>query len=387
MIEDGVAVQAALRWLSQQEASMRALLEELVNIDSGSADPQGVDAVGQRLARFFEDQALPVVWHSDEQGRVVLQAQAAAGRAAAPVLLMGHRDTVFHRGEAARRPFKVLGARAYGPGVADMKAGLVMNAYVLAAFHRHGGLARPLIGLFTADEEIGSPRSRAVIERVAPGAHAVFNAEPGRPNGNVVIGRKGGSFYRLVVRGRAAHAGGNFAEGISAVSELAHKVVALQAITDLERGVTLNVGVVRGGSTVNTVADHAEAQIDLRYASPQDKAQALARIRAITASATVPGTEASLERLGEFDPFESSEGSQRLFELYRDALAGFGQLVEGEFSGGCADSGITSQLGCPTVCAVGPVGGKFHTEDEYLELASLLPRTQGLALAVARLQT
>ncbi len=160
---------------------------------------------------------------------------------------MGHRDTVFPDGEAARRPFSVRDGIAYGPGVADMKAGLVMNCFILAAFAKFGGAPAPLVGLFTGDEEIGSPEGRAVIETEARRARVVFNSEPGRVSGNVVTGRKGGVFMSFHITGKAAHSGANFSDGISAIEELAGKIQAIHALTDLERGITLNVGLVSGG--------------------------------------------------------------------------------------------------------------------------------------------
>jgi glutamate carboxypeptidase len=213
----------------------------------------------------------------------------------------------------------------------------------------------------------------------------VFNAEPARANGNVVTSRKGGAFMRLDVQGRAAHAGVNFTDGLSAVEELAHKVIALRTITDLARGVTLNVGTISGGQSVNTVAPSASATIDLRYGSQQDREDATSAIEAIVGNATIHGTTATLNIEGEFDAFCKSEISLDLFAAYQDALSNFGIKVEGEFTRGCADSGITSGMGVPTVCAVGPVGGKVHTADECMEVDTLVPRAQGLALVLARL--
>ena len=376
----------ALDWLGSQHDAMLALIGELVSIDSGSGHDVGVDAVGRRLERFFLEHDVPVEWHRGEDGGDAFSAGASlAAGLQGHVLLMGHRDTVFPVGESGRRPFRVENGRAYGPGVADMKPGLVMNAYVIAACQRYAALPFPVCALYTTDEEIASPRSRRVIKRAAGAARVVFNGEPGRANGNVVTGRKGGTFMALDIRGRAAHAGANFADGISAIDELAHKIVALRQITDLERGLTLNVGTVHGGQTVNTVAPSVRAELDLRYRTQADRAAAMARIEAIVAGATIPGTTASLAITGEFDSFNSSPASVRLFEHYRQAMADLGVRVEGEFSGGCADSGITSNLGIPTLCATGPVGGGYHTDKEFLEIASIVPRTQGLMLAIARL--
>jgi len=373
-------------WLAGQKDAMVDLLRTVVNIDSGSYDKVGVDAVGACFEDFFAGQGL--LTHREADGRfgdaihIRLDDQPSNEL---PILLMGHRDTVFPKGEVSRRPFTISGGRAYGPGVADMKAGLVMNAFVLAAFKRFGGNPAPLAGLITSDEEIASPSSRPVIERTARQSLCVFNSEPGRPSGNVVTGRKGGVFMQFDIVGRAAHSGGAFEKGISAVGELAHKIVALHAITDLKRGITVNVGLVKGGQSVNTTAPSADGQIDLRYVKPGDRAEALAKIQAIIEKSYVAGTTASLEIKGEFLPVTAGGHSAELFDVYQQASASLGLKVEGEFSGGCADSGFTSAVGCPTICAVGPVGGNAHTAEEYLELDSMVPRAQALAIAILRM--
>ncbi|MDF2597985.1 MAG: Peptidase [Methylobacterium brachiatum] len=379
---------AAIRWLEGQEGAMLALLEELVNIDSGSYDKAGVDAVGARIAFFLAEHGVSVTTIPVEDYGDALKAQVAgSGGANRPIVLMGHRDTVFPKGEVAHRPFRIAEGRAYGPGVADMKAGLVMNAFVLAAFHRAGGAPVPLVGLFTSDEEIGSPACRPIIEETARGARAVLNAEPGRPTGNVVTGRKGGVFMHLEVLGRAAHSGGNYAEGRSAIGALAHKIIALHAITDLDRGITVNVGLISGGQSVNTVAPRATCEIDLRYVTPPDRDDAMNRIAAIVADTHVPETRAQLTIKGEFLPLVQDAASRALFETYARVSAQHGAQITGEFAGGCADSGFTASVGCPTLCAVGPVGGKAHSPEEYLEVASLVPRARAIAETVAAAAT
>lgn len=378
---------AVCGWLASQRQAMIDLIEEVVNIDSGSYDKAGVDRVGDRFVRFFTEHGmLTSVEQNDTYGNAIHIRLDETRSNEKPILLMGHRDTVFPKGEVARRKFKIENGRAYGPGVVDMKSGLVMNAFVLAAFKKFGGAPAPLAGLITSDEEIASPSSRPVIERVARDAACVFNSEPGRATGNVVTGRKGGIFMRMEVFGKAAHSGGAFEKGISAIGEIAHKIVALHALTDLPRGITLNVGLVSGGQSVNTTAPQAEGRIDLRYVKPADRAYALDAIQRIIDTPTVKGTTAKLEILGEFAPLAQSAESQRLFEAYTEAAGSIGMKVEGEFSGGCADSGFTAGVGCPTICAVGPVGGNAHTAEEYLELDSIVPRAQALALAILRLK-
>ncbi len=373
-------------WLASQKEAMLALLAEVVNIDSGSYDKAGVDAVGARFVRFFEEQGLPTTIEPHERfGNAIHVRLDDKPSNERPIVLMGHRDTVFPKGEVARRPFRIEGGRAYGPGVSDMKAGLVMNAFVLAAFKRFGGAPAPLAGLITSDEEIASPSSRPIIERVGRAARCVLNSEPGRPTGNIVTSRKGGVFMAFEVTGRAAHSGGNFEKGISAIGELAHKIVAMHALTDLKQGITVNVGLVKGGQSVNTTAPSAEGHIDLRYVRPEQRGPALAALQAIVDRATVAGTTARLEIKGEFLPVTATAEADELFATYQAAAADAGLKVAGEFSGGCADSGFTAAVGCPTLCGVGPVGGNAHTAEEYLEVETMVPRAQAMALAILRL--
>ncbi len=373
-------------WLSEQSSAMIVLLKDTVNTGSGSYDKTGVDAVGGVFERFLNGHGLitarePHATFGDAI-HIRLDDQPSNEK---PIVLMGHRDTVFAKDEEQRRPFKIEAGRAYGPGVADMKAGLVMNAFVLAAFKHLGGNPVPLAGLITADEEIASPSSRPIIERVAKTARCVFNSEPGRPTGAVVTGRKGGVFMSFEVHGKAAHSGGAFEKGISAIGEIAHKILAIHALTDLKRGVTLNVGLLKGGQSVNTTAPHAEGQIDLRYVDPADRVRTLAAIQNIIDTPTVPGTTASLTVRGEFLPLTQSADAEALFSDYQTAAADAGLTITGEFSGGCADSGFTAAVGCPTLCSVGPVGGNAHTIEEFLEIDSLVPRAQALALAILRM--
>jgi len=383
---------AITAWLATQQDAMIALLRDMVDIDSGSGsyDKPGIDAVGAVAERFLQQHGIPVE-------RLPQSRHGDCLRAAVPwdgprrngpdnIVLMGHRDTVFPSGEAGRRPFTIRDGVAYGPGVADMKAGLVMNCFVLAVFARFGGSPAPLVGLFTGDEEIGSPEGRPVIENEARHARVVFNGEPGRATGSVVTGRKGGVFMAMHVTGKAAHSGGAFTDGVSAIGELAHKINAIHALTDLGRGVTLNVGLISGGQSVNTVAPWAEGQIDLRYVESADRADIMARVGAIIDRSTIPGTTATLTTKGEFLPLVQTAAARRLFDLYVDSAAASGLTIAGEFSGGCADSGFTAGVGTPTLCSVGPVGGKAHSPDEFLMLDSLVPRAQACVRAILQLE-
>ncbi|HYF17887.1 MAG TPA: M20 family metallopeptidase [Ramlibacter sp.] len=374
--------QAVLDWLGGAQPAMLQVLQQLVDTDSGSHDKAGVDAVVRQLREWLAAHGVEGRLHRNASAGDCLKAVVGSGER--PVVLMGHCDTVFEAGTAARRPFRIDGDLAYGPGVADMKAGLVANAFVLAAFAR-AGLEVPLAGLFTADEEIASPASRPFIEAHVAGARAVLNAEPGRPSGNVVTGRKGAMFLDCQVTGIAAHSGVNHQDGASAIEALCRKVQAMHRLTDYEAGTTVNVGLIRGGSSVNTVAAQADASVDIRFRTHEALETVQARIDAILAADDVPGTCAHVRQRRFFLPLVQSEGSRRLFDAYAEAAAALGFDVAGEYSGGSADSGFTAAAGIPTLCSTGPVGGKVHTEGEWLQVGSLVPRAQAMALTALRL--
>ncbi len=376
-----------LDWIASQQDNMVSLLAELVTIDSGSYDKEGVDAVGIRLTRFFADHGIATdVRPVDVFGDTLLAGTGAVRHDAGRhnILLMGHRDTVFGKGEAARRPFHVSGGRAYGPGVADMKAGLVMNAFILAAFQKFAPDI-PVAFLMTGDEEIGSQASLKHIADEARFARAVFNAEPARPTGNFVSGRKGGFTYRFDISGKAAHAGVNFTEGVSAIGELANKITALHGLSDVAAGITLNVGLVSGGSSTNTVAAKASGEVDVRFVDNEQRSRLIADIEAILMHSTVPMATTVFERQSESLPLAPTPENEALSAIYREAAAALGFDIAGEFTGGCADSGIASSAGAPTVCATGPVGGKAHTEDEYIIVETLSQRASIVAASIGRL--
>jgi glutamate carboxypeptidase len=383
---DAAKEAAVITWLDSQLPAMLTLLEELVNTDGGSYDKAGVDLCGARLTRFLADAGLEIeVTPVETYGDVIkarLDVPSANDRR--PIILLGHRDTVFAKGEPERRPFTITNGIARGPGVMDMKGGLVMNAFVIAALQRFSASPAPVTMMITSDEEIASPGCRPHIEAEARLARMVFNSEPSREPHSIVKGRKGGVFMAFDVTGKAAHSGANHAEGASAIQALALKIPRLHALTDYDRGITINVGLVSGGQTVNTVAPWAQGQIDLRYVRAPERAEMIERIRAVVEAVDVPGTSATLTIRGEFLPLEETPASARLFEIYRQAGREAGFETGAEFTGGCADSGFTSAQGCPTLCSVGPVGGKGHTPEEYLLVDSLVPSAKALALSIMR---
>jgi len=375
---------AVLEWLSHRQGEMLQLLEAAVNIDSGSADKAGTDRLGELFSSFLEGHGIATNRHRLERYGDCLSAEvpAASSANAGHILLLGHMDTVFPAGTASRRPFCIADGVARGPGVADMKAGLVMNAFVARAFAEVGGNTHPVRLFFTADEEVASPASRSLTIEMARGAKAVFNAEPGRPTGNVVTGRKGAFFINFEVHGVAAHSGVNPEKGASAIDALARKVVELHQVADLKVGISSNVGTIKGGMSVNTVADHAQAQLDVRFPGTVDREALRARILEIIERDSTPRTCACITHEGIFLPLDSSEDGNRLLEKYRVCAASLNMTVKGEYTGGSADSGLTASVGAPTLCATGPVGGDVHTDREWCRVETIVPRSQVLALTI-----
>ncbi len=376
----------ALDWLATQRPAMQAALAQLVDIDSNSHDKAGTDRVAEAMRDWLRADGIDAEHQAEvAAGDVLLARLPGSDPSAAPVVLMGHRDTVLPSGSVAQRPWRMEDDRGYGPGVADMKSGLVLQCFVLMALRRlPTPLPFPVLGLFTADEEIGSGTGRIAIEAHARGARAAFNAEPGRVSGNLVTSRKGGANFVIDVAGRAAHAGVNHQDGASAIEALARLIQALHRLTDYEAGITANVGLISGGMSTNTVAPSAQAKLDVRFCSLAQRETLFARIQAIVDANDVPGTTARLTQSSEFLPLEP-RWSEDLMTVYQRAAADVGFAVAGEFTGGCSDAGFTASLGIPTLCGVGPVGAKAHTEAEYCCLDTMVPRTQALLATIAAL--
>jgi glutamate carboxypeptidase len=376
---------AVIDWLAAHRGEMVELLEAAVNIDSGSSHKAGADRMADLLGTFLQGTGLKTQRHRLEKYGDCISAALPSAPTGPHVLLLGHMDTVFPLGTAGQRPFRIDKDMAYGPGVADMKAGIVMNAFVARAFAEVAPDAAPVRIFFTGDEEIASPGSRNITMEMARGARAVFNAEPGRPSGNVVNGRKGAYFIDFEVRGVAAHSGVNPDKGASAIDALARKVVELHQLADKASGVSANVGTIKGGMTVNTVADYAQAQLDVRYPGNIDREALRERIVEIIARHSTPNTHGHVTEERIFLPLEPSEAGNALLEKYRACAAKLDMQVQGEFTGGSADSGLTAAVGAPTLCATGPVGGDVHTDREWLRVNTILPRAQALALTILSL--
>ncbi len=368
-------------------------LEELVNIDSGSYTPEGVNQVVDRCEARFRSHGWSVerIPHRPAEGEPQL-GDLLIGRlegAGGPrVLMIGHTDTVFDPGTAAERPFRIEGSRAMGPGVSDMKGGLLLGFVALEVLQEAGfdGFGR-ITYVNNPDEEIGSPFSRSYIAELATEADVALVLESGRENGDVVSARKGVSDFRIEIAGRAAHAGVEPERGRSAILEAAHKTIALQALNGRWPGVTVNVGVIRGGTRTNVVPERCVLEVDVRSPQEETLRAVEAEVERIAAQHTVPDVTATW-RVGAWHrPMEKKEGGARLAALAAAVAADLGFELHDAATGGASDANTTSAAGVPTLDGLGPVGGDDHGPREWIDLSSVVPRIALFAGLVSRLGT
>ncbi|WIG61545.1 MAG: M20 family metallopeptidase [Ktedonobacterales bacterium] len=360
-------------------------LRALVDVDSGTYTPAGVAVVADYLQpRFAALGAAVERIAGDQMGPQLVSRLRGQGQGR--VLLIGHMDTVFPEGEVARRPFRLENGRAYGPGVLDMKSGLLVGLYALRLLLDTGELPfSELTFICNSDEEIGSPESKPLIQRLARDVDAAFVLEPTADVAVLKVARKGVGTYRLDVTGVSSHAGVKPEDGRNAILELAHKIIAIQALNGALDGLTLNVGVTHGGERPNVVPDAAHALIDIRVASPDHTSRVEDMLRQIASDATIAGTIATITGHFAHQPFVQSERAKQLFALAAEEAAAFGLTLRGEATGGGSDGNTTAALGIPTLDGLGPAGGLAHNPGEYVEVASIAPRIALLASTLRRM--
>ena len=371
---------AALRASIERELpGFLADLEHLVNIDCGSYVPAGVDEVGRWTGGFLVRLGARVEYRPDPDGRlgstVIGTFEGRAG--GARVLLIGHMDTVFEPGTPSARPFRLDGNIATGPGVTDMKAGLLAGLYALRAI---GGVPfERLTFVANPDEEVGSPTSTPHIRAAAADADVALVLECGRANGDIVSSRKGIADQRIVVHGRAAHAGIEPEKGRHAILEAARIVREAQALNGRWPGVTFNVGTIQGGTRPNVIPDRCELAVEVRSVTGEGLDTAIAAIRELVATTEVPGTMADVASEFSWRPMEKTDRSARLVEHTKSVAARLGFTVNDAPTGGASDANTTAGMGVPSLDGLGPVGGNDHAPSEYLEVDSIVPRTAMLA--------
>jgi glutamate carboxypeptidase len=374
-----------LPFFKNLEGQMIEWLCSFINSDTPSGHKPAIDQFVQLMAGRLDAYGAEIeMVQTDDAGNHLLARFRPIQQTQEPVLVLGHTDTVWAMGESARRPAQVIDGRVHGPGAFDMRGGLTL-ALALAAYlsdHR-SQLIRPVTILLNSDEEVGSHSSRVLIENEARSSGAVLVVEPCLPGGALKTFRKGVGRFTIQAKGVAAHAGIDYNKGVSAIQEIAHQVLELYKLNDAERGTSINVGTIRGGSRSNVISDQAEIEVDLRVSSITEGESMASRILGLQPK--LKGS--SLEVSGGINrpPLERNSMTLELFARAKGLAAEIGiELKEGS-TGGASDGCFTAALGIPTLDGLGPDGAGPHALHEHVLIESLVPRAALLALLALRL--
>ena len=373
-----------LKRIEAKHDKMVSFLETLVNIDSGNDCPEGVAKVARIVGGKLQEMKFDVEYLDYPDACTHLLAHKK-GTGDKEVMIIGHMDTLFPVGTATARPFTIRDDKAYGPGVLDMKGGITIALFALEALYESGWNDKNVTILFAGDEEFAHPKTNApeLFEQHARGKDAVFHMETASAGRAVLVGRKGNIHPELIVRGISAHAGADLDKGASAIVELAHKIIAVNNLTDFSRGLTFNCGVIKGGTVANAVADYASVVIDMRYLTVADGEYGIDSLRKIAAQSVIPGTTTEVANLRErFTPMEVTEGNLKLYEIVKEQGRKLGLDIEKKVGGGASDAGWTVRAGAPSICSMGALGALNHSEREYIVLSGLVERAKLLALSV-----
>jgi glutamate carboxypeptidase len=370
-----------VEYFQAQQSALRADVERLVRLESPSTDKAAVDRCGAAVAQMLREaggtvSSLPQTERGDH-----VRAEFPGGPAR--VLVLGHFDTVWEVGRIRSMPLREEDGRLYGPGVYDMKASIAVAAHAMRTLRERSASVPRVVMLFTTDEEIGSGTSRVAIEDAARDSDAVLVLEPSLPGGAAKTQRKGCGEFTITARGVSAHAGIDPRKGASAIHELAHQIRSLEALQDLERGISVNVGVIRGGTRGNVIAEQATAVVDVRVPTMSDAARVETAIRAL--APINPAVTIEVHGGVERPPLERTAGVARLYEQARQVAGSLGHDLEEGGTGGGSDGNFTAALGVPTLDGLGPRGDGAHALHEHVVLADLAWRAAFLAALLCRL--
>ncbi len=356
----------------------KALLKRLVETESPSKNKDAVDRVGAIVAAEARrlGAGIEIAPVKDAGDHVI----ARWGEGEGGILLLCHMDTVFPLGTLEKMPYRETDEKIFGPGVLDMKAGIVISLAALEELQKSDRLNRTVTLLCTSDEEIGSLTSEDLIKELAQRSALVLVLESGLPDGSLKTWRKGVGEFRIKVKGRAAHAGGAHEEGRNAIEEMSHQVLAIQEMTDYQVGTTLNVGVMQGGTFSNVVPEEAVAQVDVRVMQPGEWERVDAEMNAL--EPVLDGT--SLEITGGLNrpPMPFDERSKDTFEKVKSVAEDIGINIKAGGSGGGSDANLIAPLGIPVLDGLGAIGDGYHSEREFIFADSLLERTKLLAAII-----
>ena len=372
------AARDAKVWAAAEAArpAQLKLLEQVVDIDSGTGDVDGgrkVAAIlaGRLKALGFSIESVKAEADGLPENTVATLIGTGKGR----ILLIGHIDTVFEPGTAARRPFRMDAEKAYGPGVSDEKGGVVEGLYALQILHDLGFKDfRQIVFLIETSEERGSPGTKALIGKLLANSDVELNLEPGDLPDVLTVWRKGSATFHIDVKGRAAHAGIAPQEGRNAIVELIHQIQADGVYPTSGDGITSNVTVINGGTRANIIPDAASAQINVRIREKDDLAKVQATFEKNARTTQAPDTHVTVTREPSYPPLPNNPGTDALADRAAAIYAGLGMKIGRGGNGGASESAMAVDAGVPALDGLGPAAGGFHSESEYLVLGSVTPR-------------
>ena len=382
---EAVAMRALLAGARRKQPELLKLLRRLVHAESPSDSKAAVDACGQLALTQARSLGGRAKIHRQRAFGDVLEIRFGPKRKSAgsqkPILLLGHLDTVWPIGTLKSMPFRIADGRLWGPGALDMKAGVAMAFTAIEMLIETQLLDREVVFLLNSEEEIGSPVSRPITERLASGCEAVYVLEPAQGLAYKTA-RKGTGNWRIDIKGVSAHAGVDFAKGASAIRELARVVETVSGWTGMRAGMTVSVGLAGGGSKTNVVPAEAWAEVDVRIARVTDGPAIERRFAALRPR----DSRCSFQLSGGINrpPMERSRGTVALFRRARALAADLGFALEEASTGGASDGNFTAALGIPTLDGMGAVGEGAHARHESILLEHLAPRTALLAAMIAR---
>lgn len=342
--------------------SVFGLLEEFVNMDSCSTDKADTDRFADRVELEFKKIGMSTKRVRSQYTGDFLQCTAGSG--SKKILMLGHMDTVFPSGTAKKRPFSRDGNMLYGPGVLDMKGGILVILYAVKKVMENLPEDVQLMVFLNSDEETGSKYSRDEILKRAGGAIACLSFESAK-TGTLTTERKGIISFNLDVKGISAHSGVNYEKGRSAIHEIAHKICSLYSLSDENREITVNAGTISGGGRINIVAEHAAAGAEIRYFNREDEGPLKEALLGIIEKPFIEGTAASVDFISERPPLKADDRCKRLFEIARSEAQKLGRDLKSRRTGGGGDASFAACVGIPVIDGLGPEGENSHTENEF----------------------
>ncbi len=368
-------------FLDKHQEEMAAALEDLVNLESYSPEVENVRRAAEKIKSLYKAERFVCELAAEPNGPTVLGILGAE-RGGKPIVFSGHYDTAIKKGVYPPPVFRREGNKAYGPGVLDMKGGIIIALFVAKALNAAGYSERPIKIAFSGDEEIGHDHSSGadILQEAVRGGACCFNLETGLIDNSLCTGRKGRLEFHVAVTGVESHAGNDFLSGRNAIAEMAHKIPEIQALTSLERGTTITCSTIRGGTITNAIPKECFLGGECRFEALKEMEDFKRRFEAICAKTFIDGTSTAFEYKSAFAPYENSEKTKRFHSFAAQTAKEYGLSEPGAKTlGGSSDAAYIQMAGVPVLCSFGIIGQWNHTTKEYALLDSMSPRGKLIA--------